>query len=156
MMRRLIILLVVATACSGKVIITEAEIKSDVFYTERSTKPFTGKCVVLFSDTLMVKEEFTYKNGILHGKALAWYQNGQIRRQGSYNMGQISGKWEFWDENGNKTVEAFYKNDMLDGSYISLYSNGRIKEKGWFESNKRTGQWYYYNEMGQVIPAESR
>jgi len=93
---RLFILMLVATACAGKVTITEAEIKSDIFYTERCTKPFTGRCIVVFSDTSLVREEFTYKSGILNGKATAWYKNGQIRRRGSYTMGMISGKWEFW------------------------------------------------------------
>lgn len=148
--------MLVATACSGKVTITEAEIKSDIFYTDGSTKPFTGKCMVVFSGTSQIKEEFTYKNGILHGKATTWYKNGQIRRRGSYNMGQISGKWEFWDEKGHKTVEACYKNDSLNGIYVSLYANGKIREKGQFEDNKRTGKWLYYNESGQPLPAESR
>jgi antitoxin component YwqK of YwqJK toxin-antitoxin module len=156
MKRSLIILILVATACSGKVTITEAEIKSDIFYADRSTQPFTGKCIVVFSDTGLVKEEFTYKKGILHGKATAWYKNGQIRRRGSYHMGQISGNWEFWDEKGRKTIEACYKNDVLNGSYMSLYANGKIREKGQFKDNKRTGQWVYYNEKGQPVPEESR
>ncbi len=153
---RLFILMLVATACAGKVTITEAEIKSDIFYTERCTKPFTGRCIVVFSDTSLVREEFTYKSGILNGKATAWYKNGQIRRRGSYTMGMISGKWEFWDEQGHKTVEANYKDDMLDGMYVSLYSSGRIREKGRFENNKRTGEWLYYDEVGQPIQPESR
>lgn len=156
MKKGLFILMFVATACAGKVTITEAEIKSDIFYTERSTRPFTGRCIVVFCDTSLVKEEFTYKNGILNGKATAWYKNGQIRRRGCYDMGMISGKWEFWDEQGHKTVEANYKDDMLDGLYVSLHISGKIREKGRFENNRRAGEWLYYNEAGQPVSAESR
>jgi antitoxin component YwqK of YwqJK toxin-antitoxin module len=148
--------MLVTVACSGKVTITEAEIKSDIFYTDRNSRPFTGKCIVVFSDTSLIKDEFTYKHGILHGKATAWYKNGQMRRSGSYYKGLISGKWEFWDEKGNKTVEANYKDDVLNGSFVLLYSNGKIREKGQFADNKRTGQWSYYNEGGQPIQANSR
>jgi len=146
--------MLVTVACSSKVTITEADIKSDIFYADKGTRPFTGKCRIVFSDTCLIKEEFTYKQGILHGKATAWYKNGQIRRRGSYSYGQISGRWEFWDENGKKTVEANYKNDALDGSYI-IYANGRIREKGQFTDNRRTGKWFYYDEKGRRIPEQS-
>jgi uncharacterized protein len=155
MKRRLIILILIAASCSGKVTITESEIKSDIFYAGMSAKPFTGKCIVVYSDANLKKEEFNYKQGILNGKATSWYKNGQIRRRGYYKMGLISGKWEFWDEKGYKTVEANYENDELNGSYVSLYANGKIREKGQFEDNRRTGKWLYYNEVGQIVPEEA-
>ena len=147
----LYLLMCLAFACSGNITITEDEIRSDIFYSDKSSRPFTGKCRVFFSDSDLVKEEFTYKHGILHGAATTWYKNGQMRRQGYYSHGRISGKWEFWDEQGNKTVEAYYENDALNGSYIELYSNGKIREKGQFADNKRTGHWFYYNENGQPV-----
>jgi len=156
MKRGLYILIILIAGCSGKVTITEADIKSDIFYTEGRTRPFSGKCIVVFSGTNLMKEEFTYRRGILHGQATAWYRNGQIRRHGSYCWGQISGKWEFWDVKGNKTLEANYENDVLNGMYTSLYSNGKIKEKGRFANNKRIGKWQYFNEGGQSVPTEPR
>jgi antitoxin component YwqK of YwqJK toxin-antitoxin module len=145
------ILVVLATACSGKIIITETEIKPDVFYHGLSPRPYTGKCIVVFSDTRLVKEEFTYKRGILQGKATAWYKNGHLRRRGSYHQGQISGTWEFWDEQGHKTMEATYRNDVLNGPFVSLYENGMIREKGHYADNRRTGDWERYTETGQRI-----
>lgn len=156
MKRGLYILVILIAGCSGKMTITEADIKSDILYTDGHDRPFTGKCIVVFGGTDLVKEEFTYKRGVLHGKATARYRNGQIRRQGSYCRGQISGKWEFWDEKGNKTLEANYEKDVLNGLYISLYSNGKIKEKGLFANNKRTGEWQYFNEEGQPVTTESK
>jgi antitoxin component YwqK of YwqJK toxin-antitoxin module len=153
-MKWLLFILMLGTfACSGKVTINEDEIQTDIFYAEGSHRPFTGKCRIVFSGTRIVKEEFAYKHGILHGEATAWYKNGQLRRKGSYSNGRISGKWEFWDIHGNKTVEAHYENDALNGTYILLYSNGKIREKGQFADNRRTGQWFYYNENGQPVKA---
>ena len=105
------ILLIVAVACKGKVTITEDEIGYEVFYVHDSYKPFSGKCIVVFRNTRLVKEQFTYRNGVLHGEALAWYKNGQMRRRGYYSKGEISGNWEFWDENGHRTIEAYNKED---------------------------------------------
>jgi antitoxin component YwqK of YwqJK toxin-antitoxin module len=152
----LFLLMWVAFACSGNVTITEDEIRPDIFYTDKSSRPFTGKCRVVFNNASQVKEEFTYKQGILHGPTTSWYKNGQVRRKGYYLHGMISGKWEFWDEQGKKTVEACYENDALNGSYVVLYSNGRIREKGQFADNRRTGQWFYYNENGQPVQEEAR
>ena len=156
MRRGLLILTIVATACSGKITITESDIKPDVFYAEGSLRPFSGKCNVVFSNAGPLKEEFTYKHGLLHGRATAWHENGQLRRRGYYSKGQITGKWEFWDEKGHKTVEAHYNHDELNGAYISYYSNGQIREKGQFTGNRRTGEWLYYNEIGQPVSAGLR
>jgi antitoxin component YwqK of YwqJK toxin-antitoxin module len=150
----LYILIFVAVACNSKATITEDEIGSDIFYAKGSYRPYTGKCIVVFNNTSLVKEKFTFKNGVLQGEAMAWYINGQIRRRGHYNRGQISGKWEFWDENGNLTMEANYEDNILNGSYIALYTSGKVKEKGQFSANRRTGKWTLYSEDGQLIRSE--
>ncbi len=150
------ILVLLTTACSGKITVSEDEIGADVFYVKDSYKPFTGKCIVVYRGTDLVKEEFTFRNGVLHGQALTWYKNGQLRRKGCYQKGQISGKWEFFNEQGQKTLEANYRQDNLNGIYISLYHNGKIKEKGRYEKNKKIGQWDYFAENGQLIETVNR
>jgi antitoxin component YwqK of YwqJK toxin-antitoxin module len=145
------ILVFMSVACTGSITVTEDEIGADVFYARESLKPYSGKCIVVYRNSSQVKEQFTFKNGLLHGESLAWHKNGTLRRRGFYTKGHISGKWEFWDEEGNKTVEAHYKNDFLDGSYTALHANGRVKEKGQFSANRRTGRWSYFNEDGQLI-----
>jgi antitoxin component YwqK of YwqJK toxin-antitoxin module len=98
-------------ACSGRVIITEAEINPGIFYTDGSYGPFTGKCSVVARKGSPVLEEFTYKEGRLNGKAQVWYSNGKIKRRGSYTDGKLSGKWEYWDQKGNMLCETIYKDD---------------------------------------------
>lgn len=151
----IIFLLFTAFACKGEITVTEDEIGADVFYTKNSYEPYTGKCIVVFNNSSVIKEQFSFRNGLLHGESLTWYRNGQLRRKGYYIKGQISGKWEFWDEQGNKTAEAHYKADVLDGSYIVLYGNGKVKEKGQFAENKRTGKWVYYRQDGKLIRSSS-
>ena len=112
--------------------------------------------LVLYNNSDVVKEQFTFKKGLMNGEASAWYKNGQIRRKGFYCKGQISGKWTFWDEQGNKYLEANYRHDSLNGSYITLYANGSIKEKGQYSANKRSGKWILYDEKGNVIQSASR
>jgi antitoxin component YwqK of YwqJK toxin-antitoxin module len=135
------ILLLTSIACSGKVRITEDEIMPDIFYAEGSYKPFTGECTVVSRNSKLVLEQFSYKNGVLHGKALVWYKNGKLKRKGFYYNGKLSGAWEFWDEKGNKTLEVNFENDALNGQFISLETDGRVREKGIYKNNHRTGKW---------------
>lgn len=107
------ILLLTACACSGKVIITEKEISPDIFYVDGSYGPFTGKCSVVAHKGSQVLEEFTYKEGRLHGETQIWYSNGRMKRRGSFVNGKLSGKWECWDQNGNKLCESTYRDDEL-------------------------------------------
>ncbi|OFY53999.1 MAG: hypothetical protein A2Y87_01030 [Bacteroidetes bacterium RBG_13_46_8] len=143
--------MLVLMSCGKEVIITEEEIKPDMYYVRNDVDPFTGTCKVVFSDTNLLKEKFQFRKGILEGEAAAYYHGGNLRWKGHYKNGSCAGKWEYWDQHGNKVIEANYSNDTLTGPYYSWYSNGLMKEKGQFCQNSRTGRWISYNETGQVI-----
>jgi antitoxin component YwqK of YwqJK toxin-antitoxin module len=114
------LLLFTTFACTGKVVITEAEINPDLFYVDGSYGPFTGKCSVVARKGGLVLEEFTYKDGRLHGEAQVWYSNGKMKRRGSFQNGKLSGKWEFWDQNGNRLCETTYREDaLISTKYLS-------------------------------------
>ena len=42
-----------------------------------------------------------YKNGIVHGKIIYYWDNGQIRLTGQYNQKHRVGIWKTFDSNGN-------------------------------------------------------
>jgi antitoxin component YwqK of YwqJK toxin-antitoxin module len=134
-------LVLMLSACTGKIYITDSEIRPDILYKTNRYKPYSGKCHVVFSRSAVVKDEFTYKNGLLHGETTSWHKNGRMRRRGYYHQGLMTGKWELWDENGNKTTEANFEDDMLNGLFILFYSDGRVKEKGSYVRNIRKGEW---------------
>jgi antitoxin component YwqK of YwqJK toxin-antitoxin module len=147
----IVIALFTLISCNKEVTITEEEIKPDLFYSTHDINPFTGTCKVVFSDTNLIKEKFQFRNGILNGEAVAYYRDGKMRWRGYYRNGCCMGKWEYWDQHGNKLIEANYSNDSLTGPYYSWHSNGLMKEKGRYIQNCRAGKWISYNETGQVI-----
>lgn len=151
----LLLFVLLSFSCKSRITVTEEDIGADMLYEKESYKPYSGICIVTYNHTDLVKEQFTFKNGVLHGESLSWYKNGKLRRKGYYHKGQISGKWTFFDEDGNQTIEANYKQDILHGSYISLYSNGRIKEKGQFDGNKPKGKWVMYDQNGHLISSKT-
>ena len=132
------IILLMSFACTAKVTITEEEIIPDIFYTQDSFKPFTGICRVVGNDPDLVLEQFTYKNGRLHGKTSILYRNGRLKSQGSYKDGKLCGVWKFWDKEGNMILEASFENDELNGPFTVLTADGQIKEKGIYTANRRT------------------
>ena len=134
----LFILILIVVSCSEEVVITEQEIKHDIFYRDDQLKPFTGKCKVVYFNTKIVKEMFHFKNGILNGEAKAFYQNGNLRWKGFFKNGYCTGKWEYWDVNGNKLKEVYFVNDSLTGIYQAWYQSGKLKEKGQYSQNKKT------------------
>jgi antitoxin component YwqK of YwqJK toxin-antitoxin module len=134
---------------------TEAEISNDLLYTKDNINPFSGKCKVIYTNTDLVKEVLTFRKGRLDGDARYYYPNGHIKWKGSYEEGSISGKWEYWDEEGRIMYVVNYKQDTLEGEFTSYYTNGMIKEKGCYAGNSRSGEWIVYYEHGAVAGRKS-
>jgi antitoxin component YwqK of YwqJK toxin-antitoxin module len=146
-----IVVLGLASCSNSKVVVTEANMPEDIFYLDDEIKPYTGEAVIYFSNTEVVKEELTYKDGILCGEIVSYYPNGEIKRKGEYYMGRLTGKWECWYENGKKQYEVEYNNDTLCGAYIAWYATGVIAKKGSFTGNVRSGMWMEYDEAGMLL-----
>ncbi len=139
-------------SCSQrKIIISEDQLPDDIFYLKDEIKPYTGKCFVYFINTTTVKEELTFKDGLLNGPRISYYKDGKIKRSGNYSNGNLDGKWKGFDEKGNMIFEVQYKNDSLIGKYFSWYPTGVIKEKGLYDNNHKTGEWIIYDEAGMIV-----
>lgn len=52
--------------------------------------------------------ENNYHLGELHGKTTTWSNKGQVRYIGYYSRGARSGKWIFFDENGEQIQEETF------------------------------------------------
>ena len=51
-----------------------------------------------------------YKNGLVHGKIIYYWDNGQIRLKGQYKKMRRIGVWSTYDSNGNIMMEESYNN----------------------------------------------
>lgn len=143
---------ILTIACSKQeIVLTEDQIPDDIFYLEDEIKPFTGTCLVYFHGTEKIKEEMNFRHGILDGAHISYYKNGEIKRVGYYREGNLNGKWEGFDAEGNKIYQVEYKNDTLIGRFISWYSTGVVKQKGAYNKNIKTGEWTSYDEAGMII-----
>ncbi len=150
-----LLMLIGFSSCShSRVVLTDNEIPEEAFYLSDQLKPYTGECVIYYTNSEIVKEEMNFKNGLLHGTMTGYYMNGNIRRQGDFVNGKMEGKWESWYQNGKKQYTAYFTNDTLNGKYIGWYATGVVKEKGLYAQNKPNGNWIEYDEAGMIISNE--
>tara|TARA_Y100000588_G_C14270962_1_gene932249 strand:+ start:288 stop:563 length:276 start_codon:yes stop_codon:yes gene_type:complete len=49
-----------------------------------------------------------YQNGMVHGKIIYYWDNGQIRLIGQYNNMKRAGVWKTYDSNGSLIMEENY------------------------------------------------
>lgn len=152
----LFLLAVLSVSCSkNSVVLTEDELPEDIFYLKDDIKPFNGTCYIYFNKSNQLKEELSFKNGVLHGLRVSYFKNGQIKQKGFFKDGRYNGTWKSFNEAGNIIFEAEYSNDTLTGKYVSWYKTNVMKEKGNCEKNRRVGKWIYYDEAGMIIKQEN-
>ena len=62
-----------------------------------------------------------YKNGIVHGKLLYYWDNGQIRLIGQYEKMHRTGIWKTYESNGDLILEENYNNhDQKQTNQLAL------------------------------------
>ena len=84
------------------------EVKAELRYLPGQTQPFTGNAVSYFADG-MQKLQASFRNGIKHGKEIAWYENGQLRYVVRYLNGEpqsVGSAWYARSSQANVVVSA--------------------------------------------------
>jgi antitoxin component YwqK of YwqJK toxin-antitoxin module len=61
--------------------------------------------------------ESTYEREGDHIRVTHFHENGQVRETGYFLGTTPDGKWETFDENGNKTAELNYRNGKRHGEF---------------------------------------
>jgi antitoxin component YwqK of YwqJK toxin-antitoxin module len=60
-----------------------------------------------------------------HGLAKAWYPNGKLEFEGTYQYGKKSGTFTFWHENGQLASTGEYREGEPDGQWVWWHENGQ-------------------------------
>ncbi len=67
-------------------------------------------------------------------KGTFYYDDGNIRQEGTYKDGKLHGKWISYDENGEKTAIAQYDNGQKDGVWF-FWSEDKLTEVNYEKNN---------------------
>ena len=134
----------------------------DKWFKENDDKPYTGRVFDLYKSNGSKKLEGQYKDGLMNGKWIRWYENGNKSDEGSYFNGDGTdkgktgiprngrdGKWTIWYQNGQKMIEMTYKDGERDGLWTRWYENGQKKSEIHYKDGEQQGLHTSWYENGQ-------
>jgi hypothetical protein len=102
-----------------------------------------------FYENGIIKNLRNYENGIMQGKCLNYYDNGNIRSVFYYDKGKLNSTGRYYNENGKLTDKGLFINDSMVVKEEFIY-NGNILQLNVFskknENFEQTGYLLYdYN-----------
>jgi antitoxin component YwqK of YwqJK toxin-antitoxin module len=117
---------------------------STIFYQKKGTNIKHGPWTEYFdvNDAQAIKECYCYVDGVLHGRHVSWYSNGQMEKLLFNEDGKQHGEYKSWYENGNLSFEG-------------MYDNGREVGMHWWYNEDGTCNSGYNYETGNSIPCSS-
>ena len=87
---------------------------------------------LLYYESGVLKAEYHYKAGKLHGVTKEYYENGNLVAEGNYRNGMLEGLSRIYYESGKLKAESSYKNDALDGLCKMYYESGQVKAEYYY------------------------
>jgi antitoxin component YwqK of YwqJK toxin-antitoxin module len=99
--------------------------------------------------TVRIREP--YVKGMLHGKVLSYYPEGNISEEVHRVQNQKKGLWKQFYSDGSLRLECTYDKDMLNGLYQVYFMDSTLKISGIYVDNQSHGVWSYYNEEGDEM-----
>ena len=103
-------------------------------------------------DQTKIKEEYYIKSAtqLLEGPYTAYYEDGQIKEQGSYLANNPVGTWEYFYENGNMKMTGEIRDNQNYGHWQYFYENSNPSMEGALYHGIKEGIWQYYYESGSL------
>ena len=110
--------------------------------------PDNGNKSDYFDNGYSIKAEYNLKNGELFGLLKAYYQNGNVRKEGYYSYGKENGLFKEYNEDGVINFEYYMKDGEMNGAFKTYYENGQVKKLGDSFNGKENGNFKEYTENG--------
>ncbi|NJN33651.1 MAG: toxin-antitoxin system YwqK family antitoxin [Saprospiraceae bacterium] len=96
-------------------------------------------------------EESRYKDGVLTGEQIFYFENGQIQEVRNFDeSGRFTGAYKSYHETGRLKSEGQYANGSMGGKWKFFYRSGNIKEIVHFRDNVENGPFIEYRENGTI------
>lgn len=78
-----------------------------------------------------------------------YFENGRKSIEGDFADDLKTGVWIEWHENGKKSTEGNYKAGKREGNWVAWYDNGQKRAEGLYVNDEQTGKWVYGFESGE-------
>lgn len=117
-----------------------------------------------FSEEGKITAGYVFRNGVITGEGIIdeegikdgpwkeYYENGQLRSQGTWDKGKQVGAWKYFYDDGKTEQEGKYnKQGKLDGTWRWYYENGTLRREQSFIAGLEDGEYTEYEENGRLI-----
>jgi len=118
-------------------------------YLKGSNTPYTGSSMVESEDGVLEQTE-SYKDGLLDGYCIEYYQDYSMKIMRCYDAGKPDGTWKKWYESGQEELKYYYKDGLLHGIFTQWYENGQKEREVQFWNDKEYGVALYWYENGNL------
>lgn len=105
-----------------------------------------------FSKGRIITEGIIDDEGIRDGEWKEFYEGGQLRAEGVYNLGKRVGKWMFYHENATVEQEGNYNSQgNAEGLWKWYYDDGSLLREENYRNGALDGLYTEYNEAGRIV-----
>jgi uncharacterized protein len=114
----------------------------------------TGKVIAsyIFRKGNMVAEGIIDDEGIRDGEWKEYYEDGTLRSEGMYSLGNRIGRWRFYHPNNSIEQEGNYNNQgNTEGPWKWYFDDGKVLREESFRNGLPEGLYTEYNEDGKVV-----
>jgi len=104
----------------------------------------------------LVKNQSTFKYGILDGEHKSFHDNGKILITYFNVDGKIDGKWTQYNSDGSVHEEGNYEKGLKQGKFL-IYAQEKGMERGYvsnetyYKDGKPSGTWITYDRNGKKV-----
>ena len=116
---------------------------------KQTIKNGNGKVLSYYVDGV-VKESYTFQNGLKTGPFEERTANGVLSVAGAFVNGKKDGVWEFYSYNTVLEKRVGYALDSLDGEYLVMLSEKDTLTFGNYKKGQKTGAWIWFNENAVI------
>jgi antitoxin component YwqK of YwqJK toxin-antitoxin module len=85
-----------------------------------------------------------------HGPYSIWHANGQLARQGEFDLDAPVGGLNAWYSNGQKQLEGTYVDGRQEGVWTWWHANGQKAASGEYHDARPHGKWLWWNATGEL------
>lgn len=87
-----------------------------------------------------------------------YYRNGNIQMTGTYTNKKGTfkeGFFKYFFENGNVKYEGSYQKNDQSGKWKYYSENGTLDSEGEYVKGKKNGEWIWYSDSGKICAKEN-
>jgi antitoxin component YwqK of YwqJK toxin-antitoxin module len=92
-----------------------------------------------------------YKDNLLSGEYLEYFQNGKLAEKGTYTDDVRDGVFEYYYESGQLEKKVEYRKGKLIGPYAEYYENGTLCISAVFDDGFPQGEVKLFDETGKLL-----